>query len=85
MTTRLDYPTIDKACNGTFIQYAGKWHQLLEITSRCYNFGNDVIPGKGVLVIENSDFVSDQLIISKRTFNLDWINSLPYSTYGACW
>ena len=85
MNDRIDYPTIDKACNGSFIQVDGKWHQMLELCGRCYNHGNDVKPGRGEIVLENSDFVYDQIVIEKRTRSIDWINWLPCPVYGATW
>lgn len=85
MYENCDYPTINKACNGTFVLYDGSWHLLIEMTGTVFNFGDKVKPSSRQVVLDNSDPIYDQLVISKKTYDLNWIKSLDYAVFGATW
>jgi hypothetical protein len=85
MGTNLDYQTIEKGCNGTFLLHKGRWHLLIEVTGKCYNFGRNYQPSYPGIVLDNSDPIYDQLVISRKTYDLNWINSLPFTLIGATW
>lgn len=85
MTLNLEYPTIEKGCNGTFIFYEDRWHRLLEITGTVYNHYQEFIPAPDILIIPNDNWINNRLIITKKIFDLSWINDLSFSYTGACW
>jgi len=78
MAQNYDYPVIDKGMNGSFIQHKDKWHRFLEESGTCYGCPDKV---RGSIVLVNSDFINDRLIISKDTVNLDYIESLEFRRF----